>query len=461
MTLVRLVYEKWGDGDFLLGSADEYRSLPAPHLKQLIDVLDTLHDRKISVILTPLTLPGARNRQKNGNRRDGRLWQEKRYWQQTRRFWRDLAAAVHHHPAIAALDLLNEPAPELEYGKKSFWTGDYPAWYDTVRGTAGDLNAFHRELVESLREIDAQVPIILESGLYATPWALEVVEPIADPNILYSIHMYEPYEYTTWRKHKGELRFPGSLRIEDGGRQLEMNAAWLDRFFDPVRTWMKRHSLAPERLVIGEFGCGRRCPGAAQYLAELIRIFDRERWHWLFYSFREDTWDGMDYELGATPPPAWYWKSAKENELRHATPSYTPAGGIMRCGAFCRRDYDPIGRADPASPFNSRSSGKCDRIDPHATVDLDFPLDVHLFRAISAAVPRRRGLAAITAGLELHGNRRDCRRCKQSCLRFPSGAASDHGVRSRRAVRAVLGRRAFRAPALNPRGCRRKRLDRR
>ncbi len=315
MTLVRLVYEKWGDGDFLLGSADEYRSLPAPHLKQLIDVLDTLHDRKISVILTPLTLPGARNRQKNGNRRDGRLWQEKRYWQQTRRFWRDLAAAVHHHPAIAALDLLNEPAPELEYGKKSFWTGDYPAWYDTVRGTAGDLNAFHRELVESLREIDAQVPIILESGLYATPWALEVVEPIADPNILYSIHMYEPYEYTTWRKHKGELRFPGSLRIEDGGRQLEMNAAWLDRFFDPVRTWMKRHSLAPERLVIGEFGCGRRRPGAAQYLAELIRIFDRERWHWLFYSFREDTWDGMDYELGATPPPAWYWKSAEENEL--------------------------------------------------------------------------------------------------------------------------------------------------
>jgi hypothetical protein len=75
IALVRLVYEKWGDGDFLLGSADEYRSLSTAHLKQLIAVLDTLHDRKISVILTPLTLPGARNRQKNGNRRDGRLWQ--------------------------------------------------------------------------------------------------------------------------------------------------------------------------------------------------------------------------------------------------------------------------------------------------------------------------------------------------------------------------------------------------
>jgi hypothetical protein len=59
--------------------------------------------------------------------------------------------------------------------------------------------------------------------------------------------------------------------------------------------------LPANRLVIGEFGCARRSPGAAAYLADLIQIFEREQWHWLFYSFREDTWDGMDYELGDSP----------------------------------------------------------------------------------------------------------------------------------------------------------------
>ena len=313
--LVRLTYEKWGDRDFLLLSADEYHALSAPHLKQLIGVLDALQHARIAVILTPITLPGARWRQMNDNHRDGRLWKEKRYWDQARRFWQDLSAALKQHPAIAAYDLLNEPAPELEYGKSTFWTGDYPQWYGAVRGTAGDLNAFYRHLVEGIREIDAQVPLILESGLYATPWAIDVMEPVPDPNILYSIHMYEPYEYTTWRKHKGGLRFPGGLRIESNGRHLEMTPVWLDHFFDPVRAWMKRHSLPPERLVIGEFGCGRRCPGAAAYLAELIRIFDREGWHWLFYSFREDTWEGMDYEFGAEPPPGCYWHLADEGGL--------------------------------------------------------------------------------------------------------------------------------------------------
>jgi len=315
ISLVRLVYEKWGERDFLLLSADEYRALLAPHLRQLVAVLDGFYAKGIAVVLTPITLPGARWRQQNGNRRDGRLWKETRYWDQARRFWRDLTRALKQHPAIAAFDLLNEPAPELEHGKSTFWTDDYRTWYNTVRGTAGDLNAFYRHLVEGIREVDTRVPLILESGLHATPWALDVMEPFADPNIRYSIHMYEPYEYTTWRKHKGALKFPGSVPIEGNDRRLDIDAAWLNHFFDPVRAWMTRHSLPPGRLIIGEFGCGRRCPGAAEYLAALVRIFDREDWHWMFYSFREDTWDGMDYELGVEPPPPWYWDLAEKDGL--------------------------------------------------------------------------------------------------------------------------------------------------
>jgi hypothetical protein len=38
--------------------------------------------------------------------------------------------------------------------------------------------------------------------------------------------------------------------------------------------------------------------GLAQYFLDLIAIFKKNGWHWAFYAFREDCWDGMDYELG-------------------------------------------------------------------------------------------------------------------------------------------------------------------
>ncbi len=56
-------------------------------------------------------------------------------------------------------------------------------------------------------------------------------------------------------------------------------------------------------------------PWAAEYLRDLVEIFERERWHWLFYSFREDNWEGMDYELGTTPPPEWYGSLSEKGGL--------------------------------------------------------------------------------------------------------------------------------------------------
>jgi hypothetical protein len=313
--VVRLTYEKWGGRDFLIGSADEYRGLRAPHLKQLIAVLDGMHRRGLAVTLVPLTLPGARWRQMNGGRRDGRLWKDVRFQKQSARFWADLAGALNGHPGVAAFDLLNEPAPELEYGRTTFWTGSQAEWQRTVRGTAGDLNEFNTRIVEAIRTAAPRAPLVLECGLHATPWAMESLEPVRDSGVLYSFHMYEPYEYTTWRKHKGTLRYPGPVAIEDLLQKVETGAGWLARFFDPVRGWMSRHGVPPNRVVVGEFGCGRRSPGAGRYLQDLVRLFDVERWHWLFYSFREDTWDGMDYELGAGPPPEWYWGAAERGEL--------------------------------------------------------------------------------------------------------------------------------------------------
>lgn len=317
ISLVRVAYGKWPseDRDFLLGSADRYTGLVAADLAQLLKALDAADAVGIKVIVVPLSLPGARFRQFNGGERDGRLWTDLAYVSQAARFWRDLGLALKDHPAVAAYDLLNEPHPEWFHGKRTFWSGGFGAWYERVRGGAGDLNAFHRTVADSLRSADPDTPLIVESGLYATPWAFEYLEPLDDDAILYSFHMYEPYGYTTYRINQGRYSYPGPVRIGDTGTDQFFDREAIDAFLDPVREWAKRHRVPNTRIIVGEFGCDRRVPGAREYLADLMGIFNREGWHWAFYSFREDTWPAMDYELGTSPPGQAYWAAVDTGTL--------------------------------------------------------------------------------------------------------------------------------------------------
>ena len=64
------------------------------------------------------------------------------------------------------------------------------------------------------------------------------------------------------------------------------------------------------------------------YLEDVLTALDRDDLHWAFYSFREDAWDGMDYELGAKKVGWKYWQQMEANERdttpRKATPEFEP-----------------------------------------------------------------------------------------------------------------------------------------
>jgi hypothetical protein len=66
--------------------------------------------------------------------------------------------------------------------------------------------------------------------------------------------------------------------------------------------------------VAAEFGCDRQARGARDYLADLVAALNGRGWHWAFYSFREDSWDRMDYELGTGPAGAAYWEAVARGE---------------------------------------------------------------------------------------------------------------------------------------------------
>ena len=322
---VRLAPNKWLNGrpesrrgDFLLGRPERFSGLDTNDVALLRRVLDDAHAANLKVVLTMLSLPGSRWRQHNAGKQEFALWQDFERQQDALECWRQLAVVLRDHPAVVGYNLLNEPCPERAAPPRlaDWFTGDYQAWQARVQDSPADLSLFYHKAVRVIREVDGETPIILDSGFYATPWAFKVLQPVADSNTLYSFHFYEPFAFTNHR-NQGRYAYPGRIPTgeADAPPVEEWNRARMRSFLKPVRDWQQRWGVPARRILVGEVGVYRRNPGAAQYLDDALNLFTEEGWHWAFYSFREDNWDGMDYELGAAPANAAYWQALESGRM--------------------------------------------------------------------------------------------------------------------------------------------------
>ncbi len=310
-TWVRLSYDKWKPQkrDFLIGDADKYDGIPASDLATLKATLDRAEKAGLKVVITPLSLPGMRWAQNNGNTFDGRIWQDKVWWTQAAAFWKDLATALKDHPGIAAYNIINEPAPEKNNGVAEHGgAAAMSAWYAKQNGTARDLPEFYDTVIKAIREVDPSTPIMADAGWYAAADAFSYWSaPLSDDKVLYSFHMYEPYAATSAPNMKREkpYSYPGKVPFGEADETWNRDrvAAYLQQPVD----WADSHNVPRNRMVAGEFGCMRRWAGCKAYLEDVLTSLDASKLHWAFYSFREDSWDGMDYELGSKKVNWKYW----------------------------------------------------------------------------------------------------------------------------------------------------------
>ncbi|MFQ5599461.1 MAG: glycoside hydrolase family 5 protein [Candidatus Krumholzibacteriia bacterium] len=338
IAVVRLAPNKWAteERDFLIGDADQYDGLVERDLEMLLEVLDQAHAAGVGVVLTTLSLPGARWRQHNEMRLDPRLWRDPGFLPQAAALWRDLAARLAGHPAVVGYNILNEPVPERATGFDGWEPRDLLEWYSRVEGTPADLNRFNASVVQAIREVDPDTPIVLDSGSWGSPAAIAYLRPLADERVLYSFHMYEPFVYTNKKANGGRFDYPGKIVSEAGGGrarlEIDLNANTLEAILRPVVEWQERHEVPANRVFAGEFGCHRTTGGAGRYLEDVIEIFDAHGWHWAFYSFREDTWDGMDYELGAKPLGWAYWRAKERGEAPGVKRFANPVWAVLERG---------------------------------------------------------------------------------------------------------------------------------
>lgn len=190
----------------------------------------------------------------------------------TAEFWEKVAKRYAGHPALFGYDLINEPH------SREIGPGD-PA-----------LNEQYAHLIGRIRRIDPVTPIIVECDEMSNPAGLPFLPVFDAPNIIYSIHMYRPHELT----HQLDRNASSRLGYPDAARKWDKEL--LRRELAVVREFQRRTGA---RIYVGEFGCIRWAPGAAEYLRDCIDLFEEYGWDWCYHAFRE--FQGWSVELGGAP----------------------------------------------------------------------------------------------------------------------------------------------------------------
>ena len=179
--------------------------------------------------------------------------------------WRRIATRFKGNAdVIYGYDLINEPQ-QLRPAPFDYWS-------------------VQRDAAVAVREIDPDTPIIVEANNMDSPQAFAYMMPFSISNVIYSVHVYVPSDYTHQSVHGGgPLPWPNPDRGHDSN--------YLRRALSNVRDFQKRHGA---RIYVGEFSAVAWAEGADRYIADCISIFEEYGWDWTYHSFRG--WSGWSVE---------------------------------------------------------------------------------------------------------------------------------------------------------------------
>ena len=195
--------------------------------------------------------------------------------------WRMVARHYKDEPIVVGYDLYNEPV-QINKVKYDYLYCQY-------------------EAAKAIREIDSEKPIIIAANQWSSAAAFSYLKPLPLKNLIYQGHMYEPGSFT----HQG-VGGDNMKRILDGSLKLKGYPGTFDNYFydkealrkvlQPIRDFQLKYGA---RIYMGEFSAIRFAPGAAQYIQDVIEIFEEYGWDWSYHAFRE--WYNWSVEHDENP----------------------------------------------------------------------------------------------------------------------------------------------------------------
>ncbi|MDR0336490.1 MAG: glycoside hydrolase family 5 protein [Planctomycetaceae bacterium] len=273
----QLTWAGFPNGPADTADVEQFNTWIDEQCRKLDEMLPECEKYGVYVCLDLHTPPGGRLPRTEGSAM--RLFQEQKWQDVFVTVWERLAKRYKEAKMIWSYDLLNEPVegnmPENE---------DILNWRELALKTA-----------KAIRKIDPQKAIVIEAAPWGGPDTLEWFEPFDPqevPNVVYSVHMYVPHQFT----HQGVYNAPVGLNYpgEINGKYWDKNA--LRHALRHTIEFAQDYGVA---IYIGEFSAIRWAPdnSAYRYLKDCIEIFEEEGWDWAYHAFRE--WDGWSVEHGS------------------------------------------------------------------------------------------------------------------------------------------------------------------
>ena len=265
---------------------EEYNAWLEKELAHFEEMLPHLVEQGVLAVLDVHTPPGGRDAAANFV-----LFQKKEYQDAFVENWVMTAKRFRGKKGIWGYDLVNEPVEgDIAEGLMN--------WRELALKTA-----------KAIREVDPDVPIIVEPAPWGSPNSLDLFEPFDPaevPNVVYSVHFYLPHAYT----HQGVYNDPAGVAYPGiiGGRQWDKET--MREAMRPIVEFQRDYGVA---IYLGEFSAIRWAPGAEKWLADAIDLFEEYGWDWAYHAFRE--WEGWSVEHGPDPGDRRRTEEPNEREM--------------------------------------------------------------------------------------------------------------------------------------------------
>ncbi|HJQ23156.1 MAG TPA: cellulase family glycosylhydrolase [Blastocatellia bacterium] len=200
------------------------------NLQQLIDRAE---QADLFVVISFRTGPGRKEEIfDDDDPKPSRVWKSKPAQAAWVEMWRETARRLKDRANVVGYDLMVEP----ETKKHGVW------------------NRLAQQITAAIREVDARTPILIGAADWSTVDSLDGLELNGDARTVYTVHQYEPYEYS-----------------HQESRRAGYEPAEVEALYRRINDFKNENGVP---MAVNEFGVERFAKGASDYTAQQMRLIE-------------------------------------------------------------------------------------------------------------------------------------------------------------------------------------------